>query len=175
MDENTRFRRALKSPIVMLGLCLLAGWAVYRNVIESPMDSTLPVFIAPTPDSTTEASTILTPSLIKHDVVATQWIHHPDRDPFAPMAVDKWSPPFSDHTAASTSQSPMPRGESSISLILKAVAIEAQHRSAVINRQVVYEGEMIEGYQVIAIQLKGVWLQRHGTKQFLTFSPNTTS
>jgi hypothetical protein len=175
MDENTRFRRALKSPIVMLGLCLLAGWAVYHNVIESTMDSTLPGLIASTPESTTEASTILTPSLRTHEEVATQWIHHPTRDPFAPMSVAKWSPPFSDQTATSTPQSPMPRVVSSNNLILKAVAIEAQRRSAVINRQVVYEGEMIEGYQVVSIQLKGVWLQRHGTKQFLTFSTNATS
>jgi hypothetical protein len=112
---------------------------------------------------------------MKHDVVATQWSHHPARDPFAPMSVHKGSPPFSDHTATATSQSPMPRVVSSNSLILKAVAIEAQHRSAVINRQVVYEGEMIEGYQVVSIQLKGVWLQRHGTKQFSTFSTNVTS
>jgi hypothetical protein len=59
--------------------------------------------------------------------------------------------------------------------MLKAVAIEAQERSAVINRQVVHEGEMIEGYQVVSIQLKGVWLQRHGKKDFLTFATNTTS
>lgn len=159
----------------MLGLCLLAGWAMYHNVIESAMESTLPVLIGSTSDSTKESSTILTPSLMIHDAVATQWIHHPVRDPFAPMSVEKWSPPFSDHTATSTSQSPMPRVVSSNSLILKAVAIEAQHRSAVINRQVVYEGEMIEGYQVVSIQLKGVWLQRHGIKQFLTFSTNVTS
>jgi pyrimidine operon attenuation protein/uracil phosphoribosyltransferase len=60
-------------------------------------------------------------------------------------------------------------------LILKAVAIEAQQRSAVINHQVVHEGESIEGHQVVSIQLKGVWLARHGKKEFLTFSTNTAS
>ncbi len=175
MDENARFRRALKSPIVMLGLCLLAGFAVYHNVIESTMDSTLPVSIAFAPDGGKGPSTTLPPSLMTHDEVATQWIHHPARDPFAPMSVAKWSQPSSAQSGTSAPHSPMPGVSSPISLILKAVAIEAQRRSAVINRQVVYEGEMIEGYQVVSIQLKGVWLARHGKKEFLTFPTNTTS
>ena len=69
----------------------------------------------------------------------------------------------------------MKREEPASRLILKAVALEARQRSAVINRRVVHEGEMIEGYQVVTIQLKGVWLTRHGRKRFLTFATNTTS
>jgi hypothetical protein len=60
-------------------------------------------------------------------------------------------------------------------LTLKAVAIEGQDRSAVINRTVVYEGEMIEGYQVVSIQPKGVWLKHQGKTRLLTFSPKTAS
>lgn len=175
MDENTRFRRALKNPIVMLGLCLLAGFAVYHNVIESNMDSPLPVSIASITDGREGPSTILTPSLTPHDEVATQWIYHPTRDPFAPMSVAKWSQTTPTQSTTSAAHSPMPSVSSPNRLILKAVAIEAEQRSAVINHQVVYEGEMIEGYQVVSIQLKGVWLQRHGKKEFLTFATPTTS
>jgi hypothetical protein len=58
---------------------------------------------------------------------------------------------------------------------LKAVAVEGQQRSAVINRTVVYEGEMIEGYQVMSIQPKGVWLKHQGKTRLLTFSEKTAS
>jgi hypothetical protein len=60
-------------------------------------------------------------------------------------------------------------------LTLKAVAVEGQQRSAVINRTVVYEGEMIEGYQVMSIQQKGVWLKHQGKARLLTFSEKTAS
>jgi len=35
MDESNKLRRALKSPIVMIGLCVLAGWAMYSNLMGS--------------------------------------------------------------------------------------------------------------------------------------------
>jgi len=143
--------------------------------MESTMDSTLPASMFSESDEEVTPSTILTPSLTTHEEAATQWIHHPARDPFAPMSVAKWSQPFSDQLANAATQIPLPIESSANSLTLKAIAIETQHRSAVINRQVVYEGEMIEGYHVVSIQLKGVWLARHGKKEFLTFSTNTTS
>jgi hypothetical protein len=45
----------------------------------------------------------------------------------------------------------------------------------VINRTVVNEGEMIEGYQVMSIQPNGVWLKHQGRTQLLTFSEKTAS
>ncbi|MDH5562707.1 MAG: hypothetical protein OEY91_03670 [Nitrospirota bacterium] len=172
MDENNRFRRALKSPLVMSGLCILAGIAVYYNVIESTLDSTLPVSVASTPSP---VSTPVSPSLMAHEEGATSWIEHPARDPFTPMSLAKWSNPSSQPLPASASVTQRPHTPSPNNLMLKAVAIEAEQRSAVINHQVVYEGEMIEGYQVVSIQLKGVWIQRHGKKEFLTFATHTTS
>jgi hypothetical protein len=175
MDEGNRFRRALKSPIVMVGLCILAGIVVYHNVIESAMDSTLSVSVASTRAPAAPASIPVAPSLMAHDEVATQWIDKPPRDPFAPVSSTKWSNPSSQQSTLSASVTPRPQAPSPNRLMLKAVAIEAQQRSAVINRQVVHEGEMIEGYQVVSIQLKGVLVQRHGKKEFLTFATNTTS
>ena len=159
----------------MVGLCILAGIAAYHNVIESTLDTTLPNSVASTPSSAAPSPITSGPSLRVHDEVAIRWIDHPARDPFAPISDAKWSKPSSEQPTASASPSQRRHSRSPNKLMLKAVAIEAQHRSAVINRQVVYEGEMIEGYQVVSIQLKGVWLKRHGKKEFLTFATNPTS
>ena len=175
MDEDTRFRRALKSPLVMVGLCLIAGIAVYHNVIKSTMDSSLPISVASRPSPSEPMSTTSVPHLAGHEEIATQWIDHPKRDPFAPVSVAKWLSPSSSQSSTSIPLSQGPDETSMRKLTLKAIAIEADHRSAVINRQVVYEGEVIEGYQIVSIQLKGVWLTRHGKKQFLTFDTNTTT
>lgn len=175
MDEDTRFRRALKSPLVVGGLCICAGLAVYRNGMGPTMDSSIPISVASIPSPAVPAQAISASGLQVHDDVATQWVENPKRDPFAPISITTWSKPLSKSPAASASPNDRPHTQSSHNFLLKAVAIEAQRRSAVINRQVVYEGEMIEGYQVVSIQLKGVWLQRHGKKEFLTFATNTTS
>jgi len=175
MDEDNRFRRALKSPIVVVGLCIFAGLAVYHNIVESTMDSTFPVSVASTPVQTVSTSTPLPFTPRAHDEIAIQWIDHPIRDPFAPMSVVKWSKPSSPSSSTAAASNPRSPGSPFNNLILKAVAIEAQQRSAVINRQVVYEGESIEGYQIVSIQLKGVWIQRQGKKKFLTFTTNSIS
>ena len=171
MDENTRFRRALKNPFVMGGLCLIAGLAMYYNVMESTMNSALPdsVDSAPIPLASARAiSASSTPQV--HDDVATRWIENPKRDPFAPVSVAKWSKPSSKQSLTSSTGIHGKRNEPFKQLELKAIALEAQQRSAVINRSVVYEGEMIEGYQVVSIGLQGVWLQRHGKKHLLAFA-----
>ncbi len=175
MDEDTRFRRTLKNPLVMVGLCILAGMAVYHNVIESTMESSLPTSVASILSPTASVPTTSTASLVGHDELGTVWIDNPKRDPFAPLSGDKVSNQSSPQPSTSATL-PLKSHESSPgSLTLKAIALEANNRSAVINRQVVYEGEMVEGYQVVSIQLKGVLLTRHGKKRFLTFTTNPTS
>ena len=159
----------------MVGLCLVAGITVYQNVIQSTMDSSLPISVASRPSPSGLIPTTSVPSLAGHEAIATQWIDHPNRDPFAPVSVEKWANAASKQCLTSISLSPKPQTSSPDQLTLKAIAIEAEHRSAVINRQVVSEGEIIEGSQVASIQLKGVWLARHGKKQFLTFGSKTTT
>jgi len=175
MDEEPRFRRTLKNPFVMIGLCLIAGIVVYTNVLEPGMNPSVTPSIAlnPSPPMTNPVAEII--SQQRYEKKATQWIDDPNRDPFAPMAVATLVRPFSTPSTISASATHRKHEEQTNPLILKAVALEARQRSAVINRKVVYEGEMIEGYQVIAIQLQGVWLTRHGKKKFLTFTTNTTS
>ncbi len=175
MDEDTRFRRALKSPFVMAGLCLMAGIAVYHNVIQSTSDFSLPISVASTPSPTELTPTTAPLSLVGHDIEATQWIAYPARDPFAPTSIAKWSKSSSQQSSTSPPGTLTPHGTAPSQLTLKAIAIEAQHRSAVINRQVVVEGEMVGGFHVVSIQLKGVLLTRHGKKKFLTFATDSTS
>ncbi len=160
----------------MGGLCIIAGLAVYYNVMESTVDSTLPVSVASAPPPPVAAQAFSASSIPQvHDDVATRWIENPKRDPFAPLSVAKWSNPSSRQSSNSAAPTHRPHAQSPNILTLKAIAIEAQHRSAVINRQVVYEGEIIEGYQVVSIELQGVWLQRHGKKHLLAFTTDTTS
>jgi len=154
----------------MGGLCIMAGVVVYYNVMESTVDSTLPVSVASTPSPAAPTQAILVPSLVVHDEEATRWIENPKRDPFAPASVAKWSKPSSNQSSTSSTGIHGKRNEPLKQLKLKAIALEAQQRSAVINRSVVYEGEMIEGYQVVSIELQGVWLQRHGKKHLLAFA-----
>lgn len=175
MDENNRFRHALNNPLVIGVLCIMAGAVLYYNVMESTVDSTRPFPVASTPSPAEPTQAILAPSLVVHDDVATRWIENPKRDPFAPESVAKWSNSSSKQSSTSASPTHRPHAQSPNILTLKAVAIEAQHRSAVINRQVVYEGEMIEGYQVVSIELQGVWLRRYGMKHLLAFTTDTTS
>lgn len=162
----------------MLGLCLMAGIVVYMNVFQPTMSSSVTPALARNAPSMNNLVTA-TPSQQAHDEEGMRWIDKPDRDPFAPVLVAK---PMTERPEPSSTPSTKSRPTTQVArehtpptLILKAVALEATQRSAVINRQVVYEGEMIEGYQVVSIQLKGVWLERHGKKEFLTFTTNTTS
>ena len=159
----------------MIGLCLIAGIVVYANILGPAMTPSVTPSIAFNPSPPVKNPVAETISHQAYEDEATQWIDNPARDPFAPMSVAKWSKPSSKQSTISAPPTHRNREELTNRLTLKAVALEAQQRSAVINRRVVYEGEMIEGYRVVAIQLKGVWLKRHGRKQFLTFATNTTS
>jgi hypothetical protein len=173
MDENQRFRRALKNPIVVIGLCLLAGFAGYTNILDTTSDAPGIISVGlnrllsdPTPPPIAHTGQT-------HEEKAGQWIDHPGRDPFAPVAI------ASHAQSASPSMTepvqPLERPQEKDELILKAIAVEGQQRSAVINRSVVYEGEMIEGYRVMSIQPKGVWLKHQDKTQWLTFSEKATS
>lgn len=175
MDEDSRFRRALKNPLVMIGLCLIAGIAIYNNVIAPAMHSSVTPSVAFMPLPLETDLVADSTSHHGHKDNATQWINDPHRDPFAPMLAAKGSKLALKPSSISTPLTQRNHEKLSNQLTLKAVALEAQQRSAVINRSVVYEGEMIEGYQVVAIKLTGVWLTRHGKKTFLRFTPNTAS
>lgn len=172
MDENQRFRRALKNPIVAIGLCLLAGFAVYANIVDTASDA--PGIISVGLNRLLSAPTLppLTPTGRPHEEEAGQWIEQSTRDPFAPFGIASQAQSGSPSmTGVQTREHPQIQNE----FTLKAIAVEGEQRSAVINRTVVYEGEMINGHQVMSIQPKGVWLKHQGKTQWLTFSEKATS
>lgn len=159
--------------MVVIGLVLIAGFAVYSNVMTLTSDTSgilsvglNHVLADPAPPPVTRTQRI-------HEEEAMQWIDHPDRDPFSPVTIA--SQPALKSSSTTTPRQALKRPQLQHGLTLKAVAIEGQDRSAVINRTVVYEGEMIEGYQVMSIQPKGVWLKHQGKTQLLTFSDKTAS
>lgn len=170
MDESHRFRRALKNPLVVLGLCLMAGMAVYQNVVTVPSDAS---------DSISGEENRLPPLSARppaigvrtHESEKVQWIDHPARDPFTPVAAAE--APLSESLATNASRSAMEYPQVQDELVLKAVAVDGQQRSAVINRTVLYEGEMINGYRILSIQPKGVWLKQEKRTRWLTFSENS--
>ena len=173
MDENQRFRGALKNPFVVIGLVLVAGFAVYSNVMDVTSESPGILSVGlnrlladPTPPPVTYTQRI-------HEETAMQWIEHPDRDPFAPITVA--SQPRLESSATTTPLQTMNQPQLQNGFTLKAVAVDGLQRSAVINRTVVYEGEMIEGHQVMSIQPKGVWLKHQGKTRLLTFPEKTAS
>jgi hypothetical protein len=173
MDEGQRFRRALRNPIVVIGLVLIAGFAVYSNVGNVTSDTPGIISVGLNRLLSVPAQPLVTRTHRIHEEAAVQWIDHPDRDPFAPITVA--SQPRLESSSTNTALQAMEYTQLQNGLTLKAVAVEGQQRSAVINRTVVHEGEMIEGYQVMSIQPKGVWLQHQGKTRLLTFSEKTAS
>ncbi len=169
MDESNGIRRALKSPVVVGGLCLVAGVAMYANITDSgdqaPTSTRMPS-LPINPLSSSETSTTL--PLASHEASAAKWAEHPHRDPFAPLT-SKTSTASGDHQSNRTRHAPSSPSLSPIPLILKAVAMDQEEKSAVINRTIVHEGDRVEGFTVLSIEAEGVWLEQHGTKQFLTF------
>ncbi len=175
MDENSTFSRALKNPVVVLGLCAVAGVAVYNNMVGPSTDFIPPVLMDAAAPFLGETQAAVTPSLHKHEAEAIQWIQNPQRDPFAPAPVLSQAKA---RAGESSTVALLPKEKKSQALQhfeLKAIALDNQERSAVINRSVVYEGEMIDGYHVVAIELEGVWLKRRGKKHLLTFKTLATS
>ncbi len=136
MDENQRFRRALKNPFVAIGLCLLAGLAVYTNIVDTASDA--PGIISVGLNRLLSPPTLLplTPTGRPHDDEAGQWIEQSSRDPFAPIVVASQAqsdPP----SMAAVKPGEHPQVKNAFTL--KAIAVEGEQRSAVINRTVVYE------------------------------------
>ena len=84
MDENNRIRQALKSPIVMIGLCVFAGIAMYSNLADVFETQIVATSRTPVPGKGTISSAPSSsgaPSGIHYEDIA--WIEHPNRDPFA--------------------------------------------------------------------------------------------
>lgn len=157
------------------GLCLTAGVAIYVNYTESltrefvaPVN---PVSSPPEGDSPDSVST-LSPGF--PDADATLWGQPSPRDPFSPEANPSRSFSYS-VPATNGSASPESLQPSVQQMALKAIAVDNGAKSAVINRSIVYEGDMVEGFRVLSIEPNGVWLGQGRHKHFLTFAERKVS
>lgn len=175
MDENNGLRRALRNPILVGGLCLTAGVAVYVNYTDtltsefvSPLD---PPSFPPTGTSLEKTSST---SWGSPEPSAAVWSTPSPRDPFSPV---RMTSPALPHSSPSNDLAvvPEPRVPSFPQMALKAIAVEDEIKSAVINRTVVYEGDTVEGFQVLSIESNGVWLGQGRDKHFLTFAERKVS
>ena len=175
MDEDNGFRRALRNPLLVGGLCVAAGVAVYVNSIDMLTSE----FVAPmvplsSPPSGTTLESPLPPPLGSPDPTATVWIEQPPRDPFSPIGPPS---PSVTHSILSNAIPGSPESESASAppMALKAIAMEDEAKSAVINRAIVHEGDTVGGFKVLSIELSGVWLGQGGNKHFLTFAERKAS
>ncbi len=173
MDENSRFRRTLKNPMVVGGLCLVAMYAVYHNIMDSPLTQSPSSYPSPSHSQGVGTPTPIQTTSHPQETRVVEWVHRPKRDPFAFPIPAGTSP-------TTVTKKPLPQEPSLGSpvenrLTLKAVAVEGDTRSAVINRSIVYEGENISGYEVLSIRPDGVWVSAKGKRQWLTFGEESTS
>lgn len=153
----------------MVGLCLIAGYLMYSNfqdvIGKGDLSPHTPTTKSPVSMTSVAPQPSLSSSLDHKEIV---WIDNPHRDPFTAQRSPRRriGHPLGRDSGSTT----IPHLRTPKALTLKAVAIEDQSRSAVINRSIVYEGETFQGYTVMSILPKGVWLSRKGKKQFLAFS-----
>lgn len=175
MDENNGFRRALRNPLLVGGLCLTAGVAVYVNYTESLTSEFVdPVHPLSFPPERTSPDTASSSFLGSPEPAATQWGKPSQRDPFSPAGIP--SRLFShSEPATSGTVSAEPSQPSFQQMALKAIAVDGEVKSAVINRSIVYEGDMVEEFYVLSIEPNGVWLRRGRHKHFLTFAERKVS
>ena len=174
MDESNRFRRALKNPILVGGLCLLAVMALYFNFTDSSGKGNSPLSIPKILSrNQTDPDTTPTVQAAKPDISKIAWIEHPLRDPFSPFR--SMEQEGSRVSRDGQFESPGKSAAAFQPLVLKAVAVEDEVKTAVINRTIVHEGELVEGFLVLSIGPTGVWLERSGTKSWLTFQEKKIS
>jgi len=153
----------------------VAGVAMYANFMAS-VDQTPPstgrssLPTNPIPSSETSTTSLL----VSPEASAAQWVEHPHRDPFAPLTPYP-STESGNHQSNRPGHAPSSPSPPPIPLILKAVSMDQKDKSAVINRTIVHEGDRVEGFLVVSIETTGVWLEQHGTKQFLSFRERKTS
>ncbi len=175
MDENNGFRRALRNPLLVGGLCLTAGVAMYVNYADTlTSDFVSPVDPLSFPPERRLPDTASSPSLGSPDPSAAVWGKPSLRDPFSPVGVSSPSFSYSEATNDAT-VSAEPRQPSFQHMALKAIALEDGVKSAVINRTIVYEGDIMEGFHVLSIEANGVWLGQGRHKHFLTFEERKVS
>lgn len=101
----------------------------------------------------------------KIDVQNIQWILTPTRNPFKKVAKK-------DATRTNTVENVAPQPEQQFKL--SGIVVEKTKKFAVINNQILSEGDTISGYRVITIEQDYVVLEGFNQKRKITFGENNS-
>ncbi len=187
-------RKALNNPIVVGILCVVALACVYwrmsapptyltevdAGVVEEdpiinaepdppPHVSSRPPPLSPAPVILANASN---PSVLSSKAIIAQWKEVFSRDPF--QFVAGAIPDRTDTDSPGESGIPDTSLPSRKAIQLQAVSVEGSRRFAVINHQVVAEGEKFDGFKVVRIHANGVVFSDRLGKHQLGFSSDQT-
>ena len=169
-------RKALNNPLVVGILCVVALACVYwrmsapptyltevdAGVVEEdpiinaepdppPHVSSRPPQLSPAPAIPANASN---PSALSSKAILAQWKEVFSRDPFTFVAGAMGN--GADTDGPGESRTPATSLPSRKAIQLQAVSVDGPRRFAVINHQVVAEGEKFDGFQVVRIHADGV-------------------
>ena len=168
-------RKILNNPLVVAGLCLIAGIIIYLNGPESAPEPSRKPMVSPKKievASTMETSRQETKGTIEVDKLG--WTESIVRDPFGPTPTREKARARKTlaHGRGQPTTSRKRSGKDARlfrSLKLNAIAMEADSRIAVINRSIVKEHDRINGFQVDRIDPDGVTLKGPSGAYRLTF------
>ena len=170
-------RKILNNPLVVAGLCLIAGVILYLNGVEPSFEPSTGTMV--TPKKNTILSTIDTSSQEQIGSIELDklgWTESTVRDPFGPIPTQgeararQTKAQGRVRLASSTKQSGKKDLRLFRSLKLNAIAVEADARIAVINRSIVKEKDRIKGFLVERIEPDGVTLNGPSGTYRLTFT-----
>lgn len=168
-------RKILNNPLVVAGLCLIAGVILYLNGAESSLEPSTGTTVAPKKNNV--LSTMDTSSQEKIGTIELDklgWTESTVRDPFGPIPtqvkVRAIKTMAQGRVQLTTSRKQSGKDVRLFrSLKLNAIAVEPDSRMAVINRSIVKENDRIKGFRVERIEPDGVMLNGPSGAYRLTF------
>lgn len=177
-------RNLLNNPKVVGALCVIALITVYFRLFDSkpkiePPAETDEAHVVAEKETASNSSPSPQPAMAspsdlpQASPITVGWSESLDRDPFHVVRDSRSSEDSEDDTEYG-----FEKGERKLAaaraLRLQAVFLDGSNRMAMINRQLVKEGERIEGYVVRHIQREAVRLQGQEDEKVLVFGSATT-
>ncbi|MDT7042358.1 hypothetical protein [Candidatus Nitronereus thalassa] len=174
-------RNLLNNPWVVGALCVLALITVYVRVFDSKSPSPLAVEVAqvpapaptpapvpPTPVAASPVNQVASLDTVPSQPITVGWPKEISGDPFQPAATDSLlQGEFFQEVG--NQEGGTVRSVTPSAINLHAVFVDGSTRLAMINRELVREGEQIHGYVVDRIQRDGVRLLGKNEPRWLEF------
>lgn len=174
-------RKLMNNPLFVGGLSVVALLFVFVQVVlplwgqsadaGPEFEPAAPSSLIPELTQTEQVQTVMTSEgeqagtrLIKEMV---GWGETYPRDPFQ---VASWTGSQEDRRTQQSREPSLPKPDTDLDdLQLQAVSMEGETRVAVINREIVREGDHVEAFSVLRIQADGVWMQGPRGEERLEF------